>query len=49
MRALVYHRLSNKAVEDRPKPEIAATSDAIVKPIKTTICRTDLHILEGDV
>jgi alcohol dehydrogenase len=30
-------------------PEIAASTDAIVKIVKTTICGTDLHILKGDV
>jgi alcohol dehydrogenase len=38
-----------KALEDRPKPEIAAPTDAIVRIVKTTICGTDLHILKGDV
>jgi len=49
MKALVYHGPGKKAVEDRPKPEIAAPTDAIVKIVKTTICGTDLHILKGDV
>jgi alcohol dehydrogenase len=31
------------------KPEIAASTDAVVKIVKTTICGTDLHILKGDV
>lgn len=49
MRALVYVGPGKKALEDRPKPEIAAPTDAIVKITKTTICGTDLHILKGDV
>ena len=49
MKALVYLGPSQKALQDRPKPELAAPSDAIVKMIKTTICGTDLHILKGDV
>jgi len=49
MKALVYHGPGRKALEDRPKPEIRASSDAIVKMVKTTICGTDLHILKGDV
>ncbi|HWW47006.1 MAG TPA: zinc-dependent alcohol dehydrogenase family protein [Xanthobacteraceae bacterium] len=49
MKALVYKGPGQKAVEDRPKPEISAPTDAIVKMIKTTICGTDLHILKGDV
>ena len=43
MRALVYQGPGKKTVEDRPKPETAAPSDAIVKLVKTTICGTDLQ------
>ncbi len=49
MKALVYLGPGQKALQDRPKPEITAPSDAIVKVTKTTICGTDLHILKGDV
>jgi alcohol dehydrogenase len=49
MKALVYLGPSQKALEDRPKPEVTAPTDAIVKITKTTICGTDLHILKGDV
>jgi alcohol dehydrogenase len=49
MKALVYHGPGQKALEDRPKPEISEPTDAIVKILKTTICGTDLHILKGDV
>jgi alcohol dehydrogenase len=49
MKALVYLGPAKKALEERPKPEITAPSDAIVKITKTTICGTDLHILKGDV
>jgi alcohol dehydrogenase len=49
MKALVYRGPGNKAVEGRPKPELHAPGDAIVKITKTTICGTDLHILKGDV
>lgn len=49
MKALVYHGPGNKALEDHPKPLIAAPADAIVRITKTTICGTDLHILKGDV
>ena len=49
MRALVYQGPGNKALEDRPKPELRESGDAIVKLVKTTICGTDLHILKGDV
>jgi len=34
---------------ERPKPTLVEPTDAIVKVTKTTICGTDLHILNGDV
>lgn len=49
MKAFVYGGPGQKSLEDRPKPEIQAAGDAIVKMVKTTICGTDLHILKGDV
>jgi alcohol dehydrogenase len=49
MKALVYRGPGKKALEDHPKPDIAAPTDAIVKITKTTICGTDLHILKGDL
>ena len=49
MKALVYLGPGRKQIEDRPKPELKAPDDAIVKISKTTICGTDLHILKGDV
>ncbi|CAB3751179.1 zinc-dependent alcohol dehydrogenase family protein [Paraburkholderia solisilvae] len=49
MKALVYHGPDNKSLDDRPMPELAAPTDAIVKVTRTTICGTDLHILKGDV
>ena len=49
MKAFVYVGPGQKAIQDRPKPEIQSPGDAIVKMIKTTICGTDLHILKGDV
>ncbi len=49
MKAFVYKAIGSGVVEDRPKPEIHESGDAIVKMVKTTICGTDLHILKGDV
>jgi alcohol dehydrogenase len=49
MKALVYNGPGKKSVEEKPRPEIAAPTDAVVKLLKTTICGTDLHILKGDV
>ena len=49
MKAFVYKGPGQKALEERPKPEIKEPGDAIIKLAKTTICGTDLHILKGDV
>ena len=49
MKALVYEGPGKKALKDRPRPGVAAPTDAIVRIVKTTICGTDLHILKGDV
>jgi len=49
MKALVYHGPGKKSLEEKPRPVITASTDAIVKILKTTICGTDLHIMKGDV
>jgi alcohol dehydrogenase len=49
MKALVYLAVGRNALDERPNPEIAAPTDAIVKITKTTICGTDLQILKGDL
>ena len=49
MKAFVYKGPDLKALEDRPKPKITDSTDAIVRMTRTTICGTDLHILKGDV
>ncbi len=49
MKALVYLGPHTKALQDRPRPVLDAPTDAIVRMTRTTICGTDLHILEGDV
>ncbi len=49
MKALVYNGPGKRAWEDRPKPQLLAPADAIVRITRTTICGTDLHILKGDV
>jgi alcohol dehydrogenase len=49
MQALVYQGPGRKALEERDRPGIQASTDAIVRITKTTICGTDLHILKGDV
>ena len=49
MKALVYHGPGKKSWEEKPKPKIQQSTDAVVRITKTTICGTDLHILKGDV
>ena len=49
MKALVYLGPGKLAFEERPKPQLTAPTDAIVKITRTTICGTDLHILKGAV
>lgn len=49
MKALVYHGPGNRKYEEKPKPTVQESTDAIVKITKTTICGTDLHIMKGDV
>lgn len=49
MRALVYQGAGRKSWEDVDAPTIQEPTDVIAKVDATTICGTDLHILEGDV
>ena len=49
MKALTYQGPGKRALETKPKPQIKAATDAIVRVTATTICGTDLHILKGDV
>ena len=49
MKALTYRGPGKRAWEDRPKPQIQAPTDAVVRVTTTTICGTDLHILKGDL
>jgi alcohol dehydrogenase len=48
MKALVYNGPGSFGLEDKPKPTLQGPKDAIVKLKYTTICGTDLHILQGD-
>jgi alcohol dehydrogenase len=49
MKALVYHGPGKRGWEEKPKPAIINSTDAIIRITKTTICGTDLHIMKGDV
>jgi alcohol dehydrogenase len=49
MKALVYHGPGKRGWEEKLKPTIKNSTDAIIRITKTTICGTDLHIMKGDV
>jgi alcohol dehydrogenase len=49
MNALVYRGNGRASLEEKGVPEIQDSTDAIVKVLYSTICGTDLHILNGDV
>jgi alcohol dehydrogenase len=49
MKALVYNGPGAKAWEHVPAPILEVGTDAIVHVDATTICGTDLHILQGDL
>lgn len=49
MKALVYHGPGAKAWEDVPDAAVQEPTDVVVRVDTTTICGTDLHILQGDV
>lgn len=49
MKALVYTSLGEVKLQDRPYPQLANSTDAIIKITKTSICGSDLHIKKGDV
>ena len=49
MKALVYHGPGKPAWENKPRPTIQHSGDAIVRVTTSTICGTDLHILKGDL
>ena len=49
MKALVYHGPGQKSWEDVPDAAIQEPTDVVVRVDTTTICGTDLHILQGDV
>jgi alcohol dehydrogenase len=49
MKALVYHGPGRKAWEDVSDATVQEPTDVVVRVDTTTICGTDLHILQGDV
>jgi alcohol dehydrogenase len=49
MKALVYHGPGKKTWEEVPDARVQDPTDVVVRVDTTTICGTDLHILQGDV
>lgn len=49
MKALTYIRPGRFELIDKPVPEILDPRDAIVKVSLSSICSSDLHILNGSV
>src|SRR3954466_11540467 len=49
MKALVYHGPGDKRWEDVPDAVVQDPTDVVVKVDTTTICGTDLHILQGSL
>lgn len=49
MQAVVYRGKNKVRVEDVPEPEIQDGRDAIVRVSLTTICGTDIHLVNGNI
>ena len=49
MKALVFRGPGKIALEEKQKPSVKETTDAVVKVTHTTICGAELHIMKGDV
>ena len=49
MKALVYLGPGRRAWQSKPRPVIRDPADAVVRITTSTICGTDLHIMNGDV
>jgi len=49
MRAVTFQAPGEIRVEERPEPELAAPTDAVVRVAATGVCGSDLHIYHGRV
>ncbi|BFZ55730.1 hypothetical protein PYCC9005_002771 [Savitreella phatthalungensis] len=47
MRAIVFKNIGHIAVEERPRPEIRAPTDAIIKVQYAALCGSELHSYRG--
>jgi threonine dehydrogenase-like Zn-dependent dehydrogenase len=49
MKALCYHGVGHVGVEDVPDPKILGPHDAILRVTMSSVCGSDLHLLDGYV
>ena len=49
MKALVHDGNGTISLQERPRPEVRLSTDAIVRVTRSTICTSDLHIMHGAV
>jgi len=49
MKALVWEGKNTVKVEDVPRPKILEDNDVIIKVTGTTVCGSDLHLVDGTV
>jgi alcohol dehydrogenase len=48
MKALVFHGPGNRAWEEKPRPTLENSTDAIIAMTQTVICESDRHIVDGE-
>lgn len=49
MKAVVYKKTGVAVLEERPKPGIQEPTDVVVRVTRSSICSSDLHIINGTV
>ena len=49
MKALTFDGVGKVKVVDKDKPKLELPNQAVLKLVRTTICGSDLHILQGHV
>ena len=49
MKALVHDGNGGIALQDRPRPHVQESTDAVIRVTLSTICTSDLHIMHGCV
>ncbi|MDM0108795.1 hypothetical protein QTH97_27895 [Variovorax sp. J22R24] len=49
MQGLVFNGPGKKNVEDRPKPTLQMSTDAVIRLTRATVCGTEVHLLCEDI